>query len=227
MFDLRIGSPTAPEVAIECVGAVDPARIEAWKLGPEHGSIELDVRGDWVVVLKPEASVRDFRSQIESLLQVCEREGIRNCHVDWRLRRSHPALFDAFAALKIDSAHCYRPDGAGEVDSTLTGFGGWVDTQGAAFPGWITQFLTAPEQADVLEKLRRSGAPECHVFVQVGFGGAPWPVESYLGREIEATPTDPPELPLPLRAVWVTYGPNGLRWDGRTWHLFSAIVEGR
>jgi hypothetical protein len=34
MYDLRIGPADAPEVAIECVGAVNRTYTETWNVGP-------------------------------------------------------------------------------------------------------------------------------------------------------------------------------------------------
>ncbi len=63
------------------------------------------------------------------------------------------------------------------------------------------------------------------MFVPVAFGGAPWPVESYLGRPLEALPGAAPDLPAPVAAVWITYGANGLCWDGGRWSAFDASVS--
>jgi hypothetical protein len=37
MYDLRIGAVEAPDVAIECVRAVDPVSAETWNVGPGRG----------------------------------------------------------------------------------------------------------------------------------------------------------------------------------------------
>ena len=76
------------------------------------------------------------------------------------------------------SVHCTSAKGTGTVYLGMTGFGGAVDTEGLAVAKPIGKFLRAPEQEDVLSKLRASGAAECHVFIAVSFGGAPWQVES-------------------------------------------------
>ncbi len=49
MYDLRIGPADAPELAVECVGAVDPIRAETWSEGPSKGPLELALRGDWII----------------------------------------------------------------------------------------------------------------------------------------------------------------------------------
>src|SRR6185369_5947038 len=102
---------------------------------------------------------------------------------------------------------------------SLPGVGGAVDEGGGAVPGWISHLLRMPKYHDVLSKLERSGASEKHAFVFVGFAGAPWEVEGYLARDIKRVPTEPPDLPLPLTAVWIMSqtAQRGLRWDEKTW----------
>jgi hypothetical protein len=106
----------------------------------------------------------------------------------------------------------------------MTGVGGAVDATGEALPRWLTGFLLARERADVLSKLEKSGAAKCHVFVPVSFGGVPWGVESYLGGPLEHLPPIAPVLPHPVTAAWITYGHNGLRWDGALWRRFDALT---
>jgi hypothetical protein len=51
MYDLRIGSADAPEIAIECVGAVDSTFTETWNVGPAREPLQLSITGDWRIVL--------------------------------------------------------------------------------------------------------------------------------------------------------------------------------
>jgi hypothetical protein len=223
MYDLRIGDAAAPEVAIECVGAVDPIRTETWNIGPARGPLSLALSGDWHVAIRPDARVKGIRARIEGLLQKCEEQQLTDfLPFDSRPKRMDPSLFSEFTALGIASISCFRAGGYGQVHLGMTGIGGAVDTQGTEVPRWISQFLRAPEREDVLLKLNRSGAAECHVYVPVSFGGVPWAVESYLGRRFEALPSSAPDLPAPVTAVWLAYGFNGLRWDGTEWLPFDA-----
>src|ERR1700687_3868211 len=68
MYDLRIGSPNAPEVAIECVGAVDPTYTETWNVGPAKGPLTLPVAGDWIVEIAPTARVKVVKQSLAQLL---------------------------------------------------------------------------------------------------------------------------------------------------------------
>jgi len=223
MYDLRVGDAAAPDIAIECTGAVDPIRTQTWNIGPAKGPLSLAIAGDWIVNLRPNARVDRIHAEIEALLHECEARKLTGfLPVDSRLKRLDSSLFSALDSLRIDSVDCFRPHGQGEVHLGMTGIGGAVDRQGTEVPGWISSFLRAPQRADVLSKLNRSSARECHVFVPVSFGGVPWSVESYLGRPMDTVPSSPPDLPAPITAVWIMYGANGLRWDGVAWSLFDA-----
>src|SRR5690349_9865009 len=69
MYDLRIGSVSAPEIAIECVSATDPISTETWNIGPAKGPMYLSVQGTWIVVLKPNANIKQIKLHLELLLQ--------------------------------------------------------------------------------------------------------------------------------------------------------------
>jgi len=225
MYDLRVGNTVAPEIAIECVGAVDDLRTETWNIGPAQGPLSLNLSSDWYVVLKPQARVKEIRRRLEGVLSLCEAAAINGfTPVDWSLKYHNPHIFEALDALQIESIARYSESGTGEVRLGMTGTGGAVDTQGRAVPGWIEEFLRAPRQKDVIAKLERSGGVQRHVFVGVSFMGVPWPVESYLGTRTDHLPETSPALPLPVDAVWIMYGARGLHWDGINWRFFDAIV---
>jgi hypothetical protein len=228
MYDLRIGSPEMPEIAIECVGAVDSTLTETWNIGPAKGPLNLPIAGDWTVVLGRNARVKSIRQRIAFLLQELQVRGIDNLHVDHRLKRVDMPLFDELESLGIEWAYCYSLEGTGKVHFTMSGRGGAVDDTGSSVPGWISDFLRDPTRADVLEKLGRSGARSCHVFVIVSLEGAPWPVESYLIGDHDKLPLQRPALPPPVNEVWVVHGlgQRGLRWDGEAWRWFNARGEG-
>jgi len=226
MYDLRIGTQDSPKAAIECVGAVDPEWTETWNVGPARGSWRMDLGSDWRVVLRPGARVKDVRSQIQRILRACEDRRVMGFHpVNSRLKRAYPDLWNELFVLEVHSINCYRTPGSGDVSLGLTGYGGAVDARGRAIPGWIASFLTAPDRADVLSKLDRSGADECHVYVPVASCGAPWEVESYLITESQHLPVEGPLLPSPVSRVWIAYGERGVRWDGERWKFFGAPAD--
>jgi hypothetical protein len=228
MYDLRIGASDTPEIAIECVGAVDSILTETWNVGPARGPLNLRIAGDWTVTISRGARIKVILQGIGSLLQELEMRGLYNVRVDHWLKRREMWLFDALEALGIEWASCYQLEGTGKVHLTMSGTGGAVDETGSAVPDWISGFLSAPARSDVLEKLGRSGAKSCHVFVLVSLDGAPWPVESYLTSDLDKLPLQRPDLPIPVSEVWivhVAFGQRGLRWNGGAWRSFKSRGE--
>ncbi len=228
MYDLRIGPENRPEIAIECVGAVDSTFAELWNIGPAQGLWTLSLRGDWTVCLSMEACIGDLRDSLETVLQELEARQIDSIDVDGR-ESSDDRLSTRMQRLCITYAYCHRPSGSGKVDLSPPGVGGAVDEQGTAVPDWLSEFLRGRDRADVLAKLERSRAPQRHAFVIVAFHGAPWPVASYLSRNLVHVPPKSPDLPDPLTAAWVVAdtGRDGLYWDGARWRIVSTTVDSR
>lgn len=228
MYDLRIGPPDAPEVAIECIRAVDPIYTETWNIGPAKGSMQLSINGDWTVVIAPTARVNIVRQHIEQILQVLESRGIYNVLVEHELKWYGPVLFNTLNSVNIVHAYCYQQPGTGKVYLTMPGNGGAVDEHGIALPDWVGEFLRDSARQDVLSKLQRSGAAQQHAFLIVTFTGASWAVESYLTGKLDHLPSQAPDLPPPVTGVWVVSATaqRGIRWDGATWRFFEARGDG-
>ena len=228
MYDLRIGSADAPEVAVECVGAVDARLTETWNVGPAKGPLELALRGDWTITLVPSARVKAIRQRVEPLLRELEYRGLRDVHVDYELKWHDAALFVEFKSLGITHVSCYRLPGTGKVNLGMEGIGGAVDSRGATVPEWVGEFLRDSARRDVLHKLQQSGARHRHAFMFVTFAGAPWSVESYLTGDLDQLPAEAPDLPSPVTGVWIVsqFGQRGLRWDGDAWRVFEAQGDG-
>jgi hypothetical protein len=228
MYDFRVGPPHAPEIAIECVGAVDAQRTETWNVGPAKGPESLNLRGDWYVVLQTTANVKAVRREIQRVLGRCEALGMVGfTPVDWFLRRNQPEIYESLSSLRIETINCTRTVGTGRLDLGMTGIGGAVDEEGRALPGWVGEFLRHPDRADVVNKLVASAAPNCQVFIPVSYGAVPWHVESYLGAATEIVPKIAPDLPAPVTAVWLTYGTRGILWSRTKWVLFDASLSPR
>jgi len=223
MYDLRIGSPDSPQVAIEVVGAVNAAFTETWNTGPARGPVSVQVEGNWSVTIGEKCRNKTFRQDIEVLLQRLERRKIDILRVDSRLQYRDPELFDAFEAKGIMSASRYCKQGSGIVHRNMPGAGGAVDYDGVGVPSWLSGFLKGDVRMDVLSKLRRSGANARHAFVIAAQHGTPWPVESYFSSGVQQVPSQPADLPDPVTAAWLvpTFGPRGLYWDGGTWHAIE------
>ncbi len=173
MYDLRIGAVEAPDVAIECVGAVDPVRTETWNVGPGRGPLRLSVKGDWIINIAREAHIRTIQQHIESIVRNLEERDVRRVSVGHLLKRQDSSLLQELASLGIRHAACLRMPGIGRVHWTMKGSGGVIDSAGSALPQWIEEFLCDPEREDVLFKLRQSSAQERWVFVPVAVGGIP------------------------------------------------------
>jgi len=228
MYDLRIGPVDAPELAVECVGAVDPIRTETWNVGPARGPLKLAVTGDWTIELTPSARIDAIKQRVEPLLRELEERRLYDVPVEYELKRYDPALFNQLESLNITHASCYRLPGTGKVHLGMTGIGGAVHSTGNAVSEWVGEFLRDSARRDVLSKLERSGAVDRHVFVLVNFAGAPWAVESYLTLGLEQLPPEAPHLPTPVTGVWIVsaFGQKGLRWYRGAWQLFEACGDG-
>ena len=228
MYDLRIGPAEAPDVAIECVGAVDATFTETWNIGPAKGPLKLSLSGDWGIEIAETARVKVIRQRIETLLHQLEDRAIREARTDHWLESQDHTLFEELTLLGITRIHCNQPQGTGKVNLWMRGTGGAVHREGRALSEWIGKFLSDPARKDVLSKLKRSGAPICHAFVIVNFKGAPWPVESYLTGDLNSLPTQAPTLPQPAAGVWIVSGwaKKGVLWDGKTWQLFDSRGKG-
>ena len=230
MYDLRIGPANAPELAIECVGAVDQTRAETWNVGPAKGPLELPLRGDWIITLTPSARIKVIKKRLGPLLQELEDRGHSSFSVYRALRWGDSAVFEELESLGVVSGSCFRLPGTGKVSLTMEGTGGAVDSQGTAVPGWVGQFLRDPAREDVLRKLQLSDAAERHAFIFVVLGGVPWSVDYYMnfGGELDQLPTEAPNLPHPVTGVWIVgpFGQKGLRWNGSAWRRFESRGEG-
>lgn len=226
MYDLRVGPADVPELAVECVEAIDPIRIKTWMAGPARGPLQLALTGDWSIQLTPGARIDAVRQRVEPLLRELEERGFYDVPVDYFLKRLDAALFQQLESLNIRYASCYRVSGTGKVHLGMTGIGGVVDSTGGALPEWVGEFLRA--HPDKLSKLERSGARGRHMFLPVSFAGAPWRVESYLTTGLDQLPSEAPDLPPQVTGVWIVseFGRRGLRWDRGAWHVFEARGDG-
>lgn len=172
MYDLRVGPVDAPELAVECVGAVDLTRAETRNIGPARGPLERALRGDWFVTLTRNARIKAMEQRIGPLLRELEDQGVSELALDRGMRWRDSAVLEELESLGVTYASCFRLPGEGKVHRTMEGTGGGVvDPQGTAVPGWVSEFLRDPAQEDVLLKLQRSGAPDRHAFIFVVLGG--------------------------------------------------------
>lgn len=151
MFDLRIGLKEAPEVAIECTGAVNREFVESWKAGPHKGSFLIDgIENDWIVETRVGARVKLVMAEIESLLKRLEVAKIYHLNEIWNVR-DEEGLEEDLERVGITSAHrVERSDPTGKVLLELPGIGGGVDDNGTQVAEWISKFLIDEQRADNL-----------------------------------------------------------------------------
>lgn len=217
-----------PKSLLKCVGAVNRMYTETWNVGPAKGSLTLPVAGNWTVEISPEARVKRVKQRLPQLLLELERRGINGISRHHWLSPDDELILDEMESIGIVHASLYSADYSGKVYLTMPGTGGGVDDKGTNFPKWLGDFLRNPDQADVLSKLQRSGAPDCHAFVIASFQGVPWNVESYLTGSLTTVPSDPPDLPSPITEEWVVggFGDKGLYWNGNAWCFVATRGPG-
>ena len=234
MYDLRVGPHAAPELAIEVSAAVDEKRTQTWNTGPARGAWSIDVPGDWMLTLAPEAHIKTLRRALPEFLRDLRAAGVTSYAQFEMIQWRHPMLYSRATAMGIAEADQYEPNGIGTIHFTMEGAGGPVDSDGFALPGWIGDFLRDDRRSDVLRKLGNASAPLREVFVPVTMDGAPWSVVSYLtdisSKSFRVPPT-PPDLPTSVTGVWVvstmSFGdPVGVRWSGMTWEIFKSRGPG-
>ena len=224
MYDLRVGPVDAPEIAIECIGAVDPVFTATWNVGPANGPLKVAIRGDWVISIASTANIKLIKQRIETLLSKLESLNINKINSAIASDYELEYLFEDFKSIGIYDVDRYDEQGTGNVHWSGVPISGGVDINGFSIPVWVNDFLTDPTRKDVLEKLLFSNAIKRHVFIIVSFAGAPWPVTSYLTRILDQLPNADPDLPSPITGVWLapTYNKKGIYWDEGKWRLFDT-----
>ena len=222
MYDLRIGNKERPEVAIECVGAVDEQHAALWGFVEKKGPPSGEFHGDWIVEVTPSASLDNIYRELGIVLFDLEQSRVFSATRDCWLERSNTYLWEKLESLQINYLQCSRSEGSGRVSILPPPKGGAVDSEGKSLGSWLHDFLISNERADVLYKLTLADAPVREVLIDVFYGGVPWPVYSYLTGDLDLVPVGQPILPEPLTGVWVVLAPGkGIRWDGQCWRILN------
>jgi len=237
-YDLRIGAESAPQAAIEVVGARDPDMegqfaaipLERQYFEPDPG---IGVRGSWNVTVRPSANVKRLIQRLPGIIAAMQ--AIEDRNLDDSRHNRHTAVLDESRRLDIEEIDYVGGVAMGRARIYLHPM-----PQGGPIPGsveplarWCDEFLRDPAREDVLAKLSVD-VPERHVFIPVAFGGAPHEIQAYLMRDVFTG--SPPEglsdaalnPPDPVTHVWITSSSArvGLRWDGRRWCYFNARPTG-
>jgi hypothetical protein len=232
MYDLTI-DPQGRRGAVEVTACADPESTETWNLMNGRADVWVvdGLRGGWLVTVLPSCRVRQLKAELPTLLRRLEADDITDLDLadgptsDW--------LEPLIERLGITSAYQGETSRPGSIYLTLElvseRAGGQVPSNGDAVAAWCGAFLRDPKQADVLDKLRRSGASERHAFVFVpGLTPAPWPVPYLLMADPVPLPTIAPDLPSDVTNVWVASKwstTTGLRWSPDVgWRHFSKTV---
>jgi hypothetical protein len=188
--------------------------------------------GGWLVTVFPSSRVRQLKARLPTLLRRLKAAGITS--LDLAGGRTPAGLESLTERLGIASAHQDATSRPGSIYLTIElapeRTGGLVPSSGDAIAAWCSAFLREPKQADVLDKLRRSDAPERHAFDFVpGLTPAPWTVPYLLTTDPVLLPAIPPDLPLVVTHVWMTSTwstTTGCRWSpAGGWRHFSKTVE--
>ena len=217
MYDLRIGPPESPESAIECIGAVNPKFAATHKACQTREMPRLSLSWNWTVCYRPETRRQGLEKKLQPLLAELERRG--QC----ALARDDFELWGQLDSFGIESVYGHIGSQGGQVHLLPEAIAGFADHP-AALVEWLEDFLASSERSDVLEKLRSSRCPDCHVFVSVRHRGAPEIIEMYLTGEFDSLPSRPPRLPSPIDEVWVIGWDwnKGIRWTGTEWNVFDS-----
>jgi len=104
MYDLRVGPPDAPHMAIEVAGAVDPVQTATWNTGPAKGPLHLALKGDWIVTLAPSAKMKNVRQALEGVLQQMEAIGLSEADRQFDEEVFTAGLEDQMNAIHVVSA---------------------------------------------------------------------------------------------------------------------------
>lgn len=231
MYDLRVGPSHAPAVAIEVVGAVNSDYVRTWNAGMGRGPVSTSGRSNWLMFLADGTVAERLRRKLDGVVRRVEQAG-------WHRRGSGELLrwmgddwlVQDLNCMGIVALYCTCEHGSGVVHLAQQGDGGAPDHAGASLPTWISEFLSRSEMSDVLRKLERSAAPQRHVYVDVGFKGAPFAVWNYLVGPIERVPVEVPSLPAVVDQVWLATrfttparSAQGVRWDGSSWSTFACV----
>ena len=232
MYDLRIGPSDRPQVAIEVVGAVNFEFTRTWNAGAAKGPINTMGKADWLLFLADGVVAERLRRQIGNLVRRMETAGWHQTEGRHDLAMyGHDQLAQDLLATGVIAVYCTDKDGSGIVHLGQDGDGGAPDHTGATLVPWISAFLRHRDRADVLGKLQASGAGQRHVFVTVGFKGAPFATLNYLVGPIERLPTGEPDLPPVVDQVWIWSGlsaserrAKGVRWTGTSWATFPGAL---
>jgi hypothetical protein len=222
MYDLRVGTPDDPEIAIECVQNTCPDSVRVWKKGAALGSRKFDTKGTWVVELLKSCRVQRLRRKLGPVLESLHAAGC--FHLDTEGAIS--VVAKELAELGVTDVLCYEPDGDGDVYFSMARPGGMIDSAGADLADWISRFLASEKCADVRHKLNISGAAERHVCIVLTLNSdmtGPLLYHVVAGN----CPVRSLAAPAEVTGVWLLLpsAGKGLFWDLTGWRAVDASID--
>lgn len=235
MHDLVIQHPDGRRGAVEVVAAADSRSIELWNLmnGRRRRWVEPALSGGWIVDLRPTARWRHIKRTLPELLAALEAGRITDLRP---CATSSGSLGRRARDLGIVSAVQGPTSFAGSIypliEEPLDDGTSYMSGPGDPLAHWIGTFLRDARQHDVIEKLRRADADECHAFVLVpSFSTAPSEVSYRLMCDDAWLPDMGPDLPSPITDAWMvsTWSCGlGYRWStAGGWGTFTKVDETR
>ncbi|MGH9157992.1 MAG: hypothetical protein ACRD1K_19635 [Acidimicrobiales bacterium] len=216
------------------MAAADSRSIKLWKLmnGGDCRWVDPALKGGWEVALAPTARWQAVKATLPELLATLERLGIADLRP---AARASGSLDGRARSLGIVAATQHGTSFAGSIypviEEPLDDDGAeYLSHLGDPLARWIGAFLSDLRQRDVIEKLRRADADDCHAFVFVpAFSTAPRSISYRLICDEAWLPDTSPDLPSPVTQVWVASmwsSGFGFRWSSNGgWTAFSKVAE--
>jgi hypothetical protein len=223
-FDLASGSKIV--AAMEVTSVTDGDAVALYKRLVDAGPFTFPgLSGGWIVSVQPGVDTRPLLSKVEDVLTELESVGIDRFRPN---AQSHDPLMTLAYSLGIRSAFRSRGRSAGSVRFLpwypIDRSAGFVRPDGNALSDWLGDWLRDPACADNLDKLRRSGMGERHLFILLPLLPlAPFEVFDVF---LEGSAPDcDPVLPPDVTHVWAASdraNVAGWRWSpGEGWSRFE------
>jgi hypothetical protein len=232
MYDLTITYPNGRIGAVEVTTAVDAQPLALWKLIRRLGKpwIEPTLAGGWLVHVKPSARAKNLAHQLPGLLRNLEGNSRRAVSGDQASTDHATAIAGQLGIVQAQQVPTERPGSIYVMppERPLEQMGGCSPFTGDPLARWLSEWVSTPSRTDNVRKLKRSGAPERHLFILVsGFDSGSFAVSDLLIAPDAPLPTIPPTLPAEITHVWAAStwdSGDGFRWSTDAgWERFVKV----
>lgn len=203
MYDLEVRYPDGRLGAAEVVSARDETRTALEKAAVRLGyTMCNELTRHWMVVVKPDAILKNIHPRMPPLLSQLEDLGIEHMRaINHKYVLSDiGGLATELDMLGVESCSSSQPTLKHPPGFYLWpgALAAWVG-DGDSVTKFCEQFLTCNSCQDVIDKLRRSGADERHAIVVLTYPV----VGPHTTIETGAFPVRPPELPDGIDWLWI------------------------